>query len=220
MARMTAQDLVSFARLGVAETSETLSDAQLLRLINQSYLELCGAVDFPELEAYTALTMVASTAEYAVTVSDILYINDVVDSTNSVQLLEINLWQHNQYSQSSSTSGNPVYWHLSGVSATGFKQLTFFPTPSAAATVNVYYRKQPADLLLTPAATSSVLSPAWDDSILHRAVSRAWRLLGDMTKSKQWMEAARENDMIAVKNSQYPSRVPTRSGSIVGAAGR
>jgi len=217
---MTATDLIAFTRLAVSETEETLSDAQILRLINQSYIELAAAVDFPELVDSADITLAASTAEYEIGSGDddFLYVNDVVDTTNNLQLREINLWQYNQYTQGSTTLGNPVYWLITGLGANSRRQFTFFPTPSSSGTVTIHYRKKPADLIETPSPTSSVLPPIWDDSILHRAISRSWRVLGDLTKSSQWMQAVRESDKIALSVSLYASRVPQYSGSIVGQA--
>ena len=62
MARMTASDMITLVRLGISETSETLSDTQILRLLNQSYLELAGSIDHRELDASTSITTTANTA--------------------------------------------------------------------------------------------------------------------------------------------------------------
>ncbi len=220
MSRMTAQDFVSFVRLGVSETSESLSDSQILRLLNQSYLEIASAVNFPELDESTTITTSSGTAEYEVgsDADNIIYINDIVDTTNGIQLREINRYQYDQYTQSSSSSGTPVYWLMTGVGSNSRKQITFFPTPSGAASVVVHYRKKPDDLELSPSPTTPILPQAWDDSLLYRTISRAWRLLGDMTRAEQWKRAAAEADATAYSVTLYASRVPMIPGSIVGQA--
>ena len=228
MSRMSASDFVSFARIGVGETDETLSDSQLLRLVNQSYMELAAAVEFPELRKTATLAVTSGTAEYSIGFSDDLHIDDMTDTTNGLLLRPISEWQYLKYTQGTGTvSGTPYYWYISGSDATaGYiagtdatvpqKKVTFFPTPNASATISIDYGRKPPELITSPAATSTIVNEAWDDSILHRAISRAWRLMGDMTKSKQWLEAAGQSDMSAINITKYYSRIPTRTGSVVG----
>ena len=212
MARMTASDMITLVRLGISETSETLSDTQILRLLNQSYLELAGSIDHRELDASTSITTSASTAEYTLSASDVLRITNITDTTNGIRQREISAYQYDQYTQSETPTGAPVYYFYSGSSGQ-YKQLTFYPTPDGTYTLAVRYQKKPAELVTTPSATSPIIHELWDDSIVHRAVSRAWMLLGDTGKAGQWRDMAKANDQIAAMATRQSSVVPIRPGS-------
>lgn len=214
MARLTASDMITLVRLGISETSETLSDTQLLRLINQSYLELAGSIDHRELDTSTTITTADGTAEYTLSASDVLRITNITDTTNGIRQREISAYQYDQYTQSETPGGAPVYYYYSGSSGQ-FKQLTFYPTPDGVYSLTVRYQKKPADLVATPvaSATSAVIHELWDDSIVHRAISRAWMLLGDSGKAGQWRQMAQANDQIAAIATRQSSVIPIRPGS-------
>lgn len=93
-----------------------------------------------------------------------------------------------------------------------------YPTPAGAYTIYVYYIQSPDELVTSPAATSAVIPEPWDDSILHRAVSRGWRMLGDLESSAAWMQIAKQNDYAAMKSTYTPSYIQTRPGSVIGRA--
>ena len=95
MARMTAQDIVDEVRLHLGgETSETLSDNQILRWVNRAYIDLASAYKFDELEDSTSITTSSGTAEYEASDSDILAIVSVTDDTNDFTLKP---WNRRQY---------------------------------------------------------------------------------------------------------------------------
>jgi hypothetical protein len=221
MARLTASDMIDIVRdcLG-GETTETLSDARILRYINESYLELAAEHGFPQLQSSTTLTTASGTASYEVTVTDISRYDDLEDDTNNLLLYRMSEWQYRKFTQgnASSQSGTPVYWFVDGVGSNSRDQITFWPTPAGIYTINVYYQKVPAELVTTPTATSAVIRQAWDDSIMHRAVSRGWRQLGDLEAAGKWLSLAKANDRAAKKVSHEPSHIQTRPGSVIGRA--
>jgi len=230
MARMTATDLVSEIRLHLGgETSETVSDTQILRWINRSYIELASAYDFHELETSTSITTSSGTAEYAAPTTgadDVLSVLSIIDDTNNQTIYPWSRWQYDQATQgnSSTITGVPTHWFVSGVGdnsdspAKTVKQYTFYPTPAGTYTLNMIYKKIPTELVLSPSATSSILPQAWDDAMLLRAVSRGWRALGDDDKSYKALLAARDSERAAMESSFVSSWVPFRPGSIVGGA--
>ena len=221
MARMTAQDMVSEVRLHLGgETTETLSDAQILRWINRAYTELASSYNFDELEASTSITTSSGTAEYEASVGDILSVISVVDDTNNVKLYPWTRYQYDAATQGSASSitGTPFHWHISGVGSTGYRQFTFYPTPAGTYTINVIYKKKPTDLVLTPAATSSILLEPWDEVMVLLAVSMGWRALGDDDRSYKAKMSANDASRIAERSSFTASQVPFRPGSIVGRA--
>ncbi len=192
MARMTALDLVTELRLHLGgETTETLSDSQLLRWLNRSYLELASNYKFSELEGSFTLTTTSGTAEYEFPATDddsvaynLLEILSITDDTNNQMLYPWSRWQYDRSVQgnSSSITGVSNYWFKSGVGTNGRVQITLYPTPAGTYSLKAVNRKVPTELVLTPSPTSSVLLAPWDDTMLLMAVSKGWRALGDDDK--------------------------------------
>jgi hypothetical protein len=200
------------------ETTETMSATRILRYLNESYLEICAANNLPQLETSTTITTSSGTASYELTVSNVSEYSDLEDDTNNLLLYRIAEWQYRRWTQGNTTSGTPIYWFVDGVGSNNRDQITLYPTPAGTYTINVYYQKVPDELVTSPAATSPVIRQAWDDSIIHRAVSRGWRQLGDLEAAKQWLSLAKENDKAAKKVSHEPSWVEVRPGSVIGRA--
>jgi hypothetical protein len=219
MARLAADDMIDMVRdcLG-GETTETISDTRILRYINQSYLELASEFSFDQLGADTTITTASGTAAYELTVSNVLSFTDIVDDTNNVKMYTMNENQYHKFNQGDSTSGTPIYWYISGVGTNDRYEVTLWPTPAGVYTLNVYYVQAPDELVTSPSATSAVIPQQWDDSIIHRAVSRGWRMLGDLESATQWLSLARVNDRAALKSTYEPSYIVTRPGSIIGRA--
>ena len=219
MARLTAQDMVEMVRDSLGgETSETISDTRVLRYINQSYLEICSQYGFDQLDTDTTVTTVSGTAEYELSVSDVMEINNVVDDTNNLTLYPMSEDQYHRFTQGNAQSGVPIYWYIDGVGSNNRWNMKFWPTPNGAYTINVYYKKKPTELVLTPAATSAVTPEQWDDSIIYRAVSRGWMMLGEPDIAGKWRQMAKANDQAAYKTTYHPSKVPDRVTSRVARA--
>ena len=219
MARLTASDMVDMVRDSLGgETSETLSDTRILRYINQSYLELSSMYHFDQLHTSTTVTTADGTAAYEMTVSDVQIITDIVDGTNDLKLYPMNDGQYHKFTQGSTVSGTPTYWFISGVGANSRYELTFFPTPAGIYTMTVHYYHDPTELVTTPAATSPVIPQIWDDSIVYRAVSRGWAMLGDLEAAGSWKGLARQNDAAAKKSTYHPSYIAVKPGSVIGRA--
>jgi len=126
--------------------------------------------------------------------------------------------QYRKFTQGNASSGTPVYWFVDGVGSNSRYNITLWPTPAGTYTINVYYVQSPDELVTSPAATSPVIPEPWDDSIIHRATSRGWRMLGDLDAAASWMKLASQNDRAAMKSTYTPSYIQTRPGSYVGRA--
>lgn len=230
MARMTASDMVDEVRLHLGgETTETISDNQILRWINRAYADLASAYPFTELETSTTITTSSGTAEYACPstgADNILEVLSMVDSTNNVLMYPWNRWQYDMATQGSTTNttGTPTFWFESGVGSNSqsytVKQYTLFPTPAGTYTVTVTYKMKPTELVLTPAATSSVLREPWDKVLVLLAVESGWRAIGDDDKSYKAKLSANDASTVAERSSFTSTYVPMHRGSLVGLAGR
>ena len=219
MARLTASDMIDMVRdcLG-GETTETISDTRILRYINQSYLELASEYAYPQLSTSTTITTSSGTAAYELSVSNLLRFTDIVDDTNNLKLYTMSEDQYHKFNQGGSTSGTPIYWFVSGVGSNDRYEVTLWPTPAGTYTLNVHYTQAPDELVTSPTATSAIIPEPWDDSIIHRAVSRGWRMLGDLETAGKWLSLARNNDRAAKKSTYQSSYIITRPGSFVGRA--
>ena len=219
MARLTASDMIDMVRdcLG-GETTETLSDTRILRYLNQSYLEIASEHAPPQLSTSTTITTSSGTAAYELSVSNVLQFTDIVDGTNNLKLYTMSENQYHKFTQGGTTSGTPIYWYMSGVGSNDRYELTFFPTPAGTYSLTVHYTQAPDELVTSPAATSMVIPEPWDDSVIHRAVSRGWRMLGDLEAAGKWLSLARQNDKAARSSTYQSSYIVTRPGSVVGRA--
>ena len=221
MARLTASDMIDMVRdcLG-GETTETISDTRILRYINQSYLELASRNQYDQLSTSSTITTTSGTATYELSVSNVMKINDLEDDTNNLKLHTMNEDQYRKFTQGSadSTTGTPVYWFIDGVGDNSRYNITLWPTPAGEYTINVYYTQSPDELVTSPAATSPVIPEPWDDSIIYRAVSRGWAMLGDVEAAGAWRALASQNDRAALKSTHHPSYIATRSESVIGRA--
>ena len=219
MARLTATDMVDMVRDSLGgETSETLSATRILRFINQSYLELASLYQFDQLSSSTTLTTTSGTSEYELSVSNVLRITNIVDDTNNFKLRPMSEDQYHNFTQGNSTSGAPVYWYIDGVGSNNRYNVALYPTPAGTYTLNVYYTKSPAELVLSPTATSAIIPEPWDDSIIYRAVARGWMMLGDIEAANKWRQTARQNDQSAFKSTYHPSQLIDRTSSPIGMA--
>ena len=111
MARLTASDMVDIVRDSLGgETSETLSDARILRYINQSYLELCSSYGFDQLQKSDTFTTTSGTVDYELSFDDIIEIHALIDETNKFTLWTMNEFEYNEYTQGNAQSGSPSHW--------------------------------------------------------------------------------------------------------------
>ena len=207
MARQTASDLISDVKLAIGGPDPTLVlDANVLRWINQAYLEVSSTYDHPALETTTAVTTAASTATYQLAASPVvLTINHILDTTNQFQLLEINCDLYGRYTQGGTTTGAPTHWLEDGVGANNRKNITLWPTPAGVYSLTVHIKKQPDDLVTSPTATSVILHQMWDDVIFHFATARAWKILGDGEKYQMWRQ---EGELLAKRAAGITERSP------------
>ena len=217
---MTALDFVTELRLHLGgETSETLSDSQLLRWLNRSYLELASNYKFSELEA-TANETFTGSGDSISTQTDVLEIISITDVSNNQLLYPWSRWQYDRATQGNQASitGVPHYWFKSGQTSAGIVSITVYPTPASATFVAIVYRQVPEELVLEPTPTSSVLLAPWDDTMLLMAVSKGWRALGDDDKGYKAQLGANQSAKIAEKSTFVASYVPYTPTSIMGRA--
>ena len=221
MSRMTGQDFVTNIRgLCGGETTETLSDTKILRTVNQEILRIVSRYNFLQTAASTSITTASGTAEYELSVSDILRITTVHDSTSGLVLPALSEEQYYDSIGTTASTGPPSNWFMSGIGSNGRWQITLWPTPAGVYTVNVYYRQVPDELVISPTATSSNLPESWDSVIEWMAASKCWVYLHDAQQAALCLKLGEKEESAAAGISRYASDVPIRPQSIAGWHGR
>jgi hypothetical protein len=152
---------------------------------NQAYRQLCSQDYILGLKKrlYFPQLMTSSTADtvdgdaYVTTPSGALYITEVFDTTNGKKLKHITWKQYIEYTDRTSTSseGDPSEWTRSG------SRIYLHPTPDAAMTMTMYYKKLPDSLSGT---LTTVIGAEWDDVIIELAAYKAFTWLHEYDKSK------------------------------------
>lgn len=215
MARRTATDFINEVRDNAGgETSETLSDTRILRWVNEEYKTICAKYAFQQLKDAETVTTVSGTASYELTEPDILQIEDVLDTTNGLYLRPISEYQYNTYVQGipADSTGEPVYWFISGVGANGRFEITFYPTPDGAYSISVGYYEF-VELVTSPAATSPIIPSQFDNVIINRASSRALQQAGNHDSSYKFLLSANAIENEIRKSVHATSFTPIRPRS-------
>lgn len=222
MARRTATDFIQEVRdICGGETSETVSDSRILRIVNEEYKLLCSKYTPVHIETDETVTTTSGTAAYELTATDVLGIERVIDTTNNYTLRELSEYLYHQYTQGdvSSTTGTPVYWFVSGVGSNNRWEITLYPTPDGTYSLTVSLLGF-TELVTSPSATSPVIPSAFDNVIVNRAAAQLMRQVGNHDYAYRLLLGANEMEEMAKKTLQSYSYVPIRPKSIISGAAR
>ena len=171
--------------------------------INQAYITLTTMnrfwglrqdFYFPELFDVSTTSCVDATP-YVSAPARCLYIREIWDTTNDVQLKKISWNDYIGRSGRSDTDseGNPGFWVTSGATdSTGdYKKIWLYPTPSGGQGIQIFYRKIPA--LLSADTDKTVIGVEWDAPLLQLAVIQSHVKLNEYDraeyKKKEWIDA-------------------------------
>lgn len=157
--------------------------------INQAYRQLCtakripetsGKVDFPQLHTVTPtdITAVAGTPYISVP-NETLYLEHVF-CTYSGKERQLDWCPPERYTSYpdralTASRGVPREWTRIGT------YIYLYPTPDAAYTYQVWYRRTPPNLA---AGQSTLIGAEWDQAILLLAAYRASSWMGDAERAK------------------------------------
>jgi hypothetical protein len=215
MARRTATDFINEVRDNAGgETSETLSDARILRLVNEEYKILCAKYAPQQIKDAETVTTTSGTAAYELAEADILQIEDVFDTTNGLYLKPISEYQYNTWVQGNATgcTGTPIYWFISGVGSNGRDEVTFYPTPDGTYSITVGYYEF-IELVTSPSATSPITPIQLDNVIINRASAQALRQAGNHDAAYRFLLAANDTEAQIRKSIHVTSHIPIRPRS-------
>lgn len=154
--------------------------------VNSAYRQLCTQDNvlglqkklyFPQLHTSTTKTTTDGTA-YVAAPTDVLYIEDIYDTTHNVALDQISWEKYVEYTDRTTTTseGDPTEWTRRG------SYIYLHPTPQTTSdTLTIYYKKLVADLSGT--ATTDI-GAEWDDPIIELAAYKMFVWTHEYEKSK------------------------------------
>jgi hypothetical protein len=224
MGQLSAQSMVDRVRSALANPDPLLvSDDFILQWLNQVLLRISSKYDFAEYCKNETITTVAGTAEYTMTGTDVLYIENVVNTTTKFDMKKCDETDYDLWISSVSVQGIPTHYFVSDVVNTNgadTKKLTYYPTPSGVFSTRARYRKKVTQLVIDPTPNYSPLSSLWDHVLIYGAIAEGWLHLTEPDKMAAFaaMEAGSEAE--AWKMENYPTEVPASIGRAFGAGVR
>jgi hypothetical protein len=183
MAKMDSGDMIAYVRqsIGSPPTSE-IGDDDILRRLNQVYMRLGTQLPMPELYTSTTITTSSGTAAYSVG-TGVLVMLDIANSTDGTTMRWITPNQYEKYYAADTTTGSPQFGvqSYSSTNATTFVKL--YPTPDGVYTIRVGYRKEPTELVTSPADNYTDYSDSWDEVICMGAAASCALQMGDYQRA-------------------------------------
>jgi len=167
--------------------TEIDDSAQINRWINAAYLDVTGAVDFPELDDVFNIATVDGTSEYAGPLDSAGWLS-VFDESNDDLLERVSLSQ--LFRRDRSTKGTPEFWSRRG------DTLILSPTPDAVINERILHKITPA--ILNDDADKTVLPGTWDQVIYLLAVSNGHLRFAEENRATFW-----RNNAVAYIQSRF-----------------
>lgn len=216
MGYLTAQDMVSRVRSAIGNPDTLMvSDDLILQWLNQNIIRITAKYSFTEYGGSEDVTTASGTAEYLLTATTVLAIENVVNMTGKYDLQRCDETDYDLWVQSTGTTGSPTHYFVSRVHATDGgdrRYITFFPTPNATLTMRVRYNNLDGLLVLDPTATKSPLPSHWDECLINHAIAAGFMHLTEGEKASAFLTMAKMNELEAWEISSKPSEIPASIG--------
>ena len=156
--------------------------------VNQAYNDFCTRnrfwslslpkyFVFPELLTATITPTVRGVATIAVP-SDCVYVRHIWDSTSDAKLDRIRFYNYVKSTGRANATSRPTQWVRDGNS------IYLYPTPDAAYTLYVYYRKRP-DPMVGDIDTTEI-GDEWDEPITMLSTIFTLERLKEFDKAEMW----------------------------------
>jgi hypothetical protein len=154
-------------------------DSRLTTWVNLGYMEVIGAVDFPELDLNVNINTVIGTNSYAVP-AGMVQVQVVYDSVTKYAPRKVDKAEF--FRQDASEVGSPKIWLRHGAS------VYIHPTPSDVRSLKILGRSEPAGLAADGSVT--ILPKTWDTAIFLLGTSYALLALNEDARSVSWYNRA------------------------------
>lgn len=159
--------------------TELDNSAQINRWINAGYMEVTGAVDFPELDDVFNVATSSGVDEYAGPTDSAGWVG-VYDESNDTLLERVTLSQ--LYRRDRSTNDTPEFWSRKG------DTLILSPKPDTVINERIIHKKTPA--LLDDDADLTSIPGTWDQAIYLLAVSNGHLSFAEENRATFWRNLA------------------------------
>jgi len=214
MGQLNAQTMIDRVKSALGNPDALLvSNDFILQWLNQTLMRITATKDFTEFCKNETITTTASIAEYTMSGTDVLYIENVTNTTTKFDLKKCDGTDYDLWISSVGTTGIPTHYFVSDVTTTGdIKKLTFFPTPSSAVDLRVGYRKKATQLVVDPTSNYSCLSSLWDHVLIYGAIAEGWMHLTEPDKAAAFAAMYSGAEREAWRAEYHPSEVPASGG--------
>ncbi len=213
MGQINTQTMVDRVKSALGNPDELIvTDDFILQWLNQHLMRITAKYDFSEFCTNENIITVAGTSVYTMAGTDILYIENVVNTTTKFDLKKCDETDYDLWISSTGVQGIPTHYFVSDVNNGDNKTLTFFPTPSSAVTLRVRYRKRVTQLVIDPTPNYAPLSSLWDSVLIYAAICEGWIHLTEADKAQAFAQLAGGAETTAWKSECYPTEVPAVTG--------
>ncbi len=215
MGYLYADTMVDRVRSALGNPDELLvSEDLILQFLNESLIRITAKPEFTEFCHTENISTTAGVADYNMTATDILFIENVVNTTTKFDLKQINETDYDLWVSSTGVQGNPTHYYKNDIvgDVGDTAQMRFFPTPSGTYTLRVRYAVRPPLLVTDPAANKSCLSSLWDPALIYGAIALGWVHLTEPEKAQAAASLAAGSAAEAMKLEYHPTEVPAQTG--------
>jgi hypothetical protein len=188
---MSALDMVTRARQAIGNVDQALyPDLYFLQSLNNHQRRI--QLKYPWVQYCTTetVTTTAGTAEYQMAGTDVLVLENVVNTTQQYDLQQMDETDYDLWQRSLGYSGPPTHYMISSYSSaaapTDAFKLLFYPTPDGVYSLIVRYSQRLPEIVLTPTPNYAVLPSQFDEVLISYAVADAWLRFNEFQKSAAW----------------------------------
>lgn len=220
MGMLSASTMVSRVRSALGNYDVGLiSDDFILQWLNQAIYKISVKYPFTEFCKNENITTSNGTAEYPMVSTDVMYVENVVNTTRYNDLKRCDDTDYDLWTSSSLSPGPPTHYFITSINADNVvtgdsRKITFFPTPNTSYVMRVRYRSRPTALVIDPAANFAPLSSMWDFVLIYYAIADGFLHLSEAEKAQAFLQLAMGEEMQAWKNTVATSEVPVNTSRV------
>lgn len=213
MARMYADEILSMVRKasGNPDTGE-MTDARLLRLINEELFWLCMKYEPPELKDTEAITTADGTNVYTYSAT-VMRFYEGKNSTLGGRLYQIGMDAYQDMTPGATLpEGPPNFFAVEKATDAGAYRLYLYPTPGAVYTITLNVLRKHPELVISPATSVNrlIINEVWDSILVDRSVISVLKQLEKYESALAYMKVSQgqygnsllEREMMANKHSR------------------
>lgn len=191
MARFDGDDFLAWGKKAVGSpASGDWSDTDMMMAVNQAQLSIAvrNLKRLPQLRTSVAVSTSADTGTYEVSVSNIIQLDEVENTTTSGGPPRLKPRDHNWWIRRArdwTATGAPIYYIMRELGSNDRWQLSLLPVPDGVYALKVWYYKVPEEIIAGSNVNYSTLPQSYDLAIRDESVRIAQVTLGRRQASMQ-----------------------------------